>query len=215
MNFLDPSIDNFARSFTREESNLLKKINRETNLKVLQPRMLSGHLQGQVLSMLSHMIVPERILEIGTYTGYSAICLAEGLAKNGKLHTIESNEELKSVFTKYFIEAGLENQIVSHVGNAVDIIPDINEVFDLVFIDADKQNYSNYFFMTIDKVKIGGYIIADNVLWSGKVVESKENMDEETLAIVEFCETVANDSRVEQVLFPIRDGLLIARKVSN
>ena len=177
--------------------------------------MLSGHLQGQVLSMLSHMIKPDVILEIGTYTGYSAICLAQGLTTNGKLHTIEFNEELESIFTKYFKEAGLNEKIISHIGNAMDVIPKINEELDLVFIDADKENYSNYYKLTLDKLKVGGYIIADNVLWSGKVVEPKETLDPETLALVEYCETVANDPRVEQVLFPIRDGLLIARKISD
>ncbi|NQY67480.1 MAG: O-methyltransferase [Flavobacteriales bacterium] len=215
MNFLDPAIENFAKKFTTEESTLLKKINRDTHAKILRPRMLSGHLQGQALAMFSSMIKPKSILEIGTYTGYSAICLVEGLQENGVLHTIESNEELESVFTKYFKEANLQDMIKSYIGTALDIIPTIKGQFDLIFIDADKSNYSNYFNITIDKLNVGGYIIADNVLWSGKVISPKDELDSETLAIVNFCELVANDSRMEQVLFPIRDGLLVCRKISD
>ena len=187
MEFIDESLVSFIEKHTQQESNVLKKLNRETYAKVLTPRMLAGHLQGRVISMLSNMIQPTQVLEIGTYTGYSAICWAEGLSKTGQLHTIDINEELKDMVDRYLEESGVSNQVFTYVGNAIDIIPSINEVFDVVFIDADKENYSNYFDLVFDKVKKGGYIIADNVLWSGKVVGERDKMDDETVALVDYC----------------------------
>lgn len=212
MEFLDPKIDEYVCNHTEEEPELLKELSRETWAKVLQPRMLSGHLQGRVLSMLSKMIKPEVILEIGTYTGYSAICLAEGLSETGVLHTIDINEELKDMTEKYLKKAHLDKIVKTHVGDALDIIPEIQGGFDLVFIDADKENYSNYFDMVIDRVNTGGYIIADNVLWSGKVIEEIDPKDEETQALVNYSNKIKEDNRVEALLLPVRDGLMISRK---
>jgi len=212
MDFLPKEIDNFITGHTELEPQILAELNHETWEKVLIPRMLSGHFQGRVLSMLSHMIKPKTILEIGTYTGYSAICFAEGLQKGGKIITIDINEELESIVNKYIAKSKLNNVIFPQIGNAIDIIPTKKENFDLVFIDADKQNYSNYYDLVFDKVKPGGYIIADNVLWSGKIIENQEKLDPDTLALVKYCEKVNNDIRVQNVLFPIRDGLMIVRK---
>ncbi len=211
MDFLSEALQHYIDGHTTKEPELLARINRETNLSVLKPRMLSGHLQGRVLSMISKMIKPNLILEIGTYTGYSAICLAEGLAPKGKLITIDINEELEQRVRGYFGEANLSDTIDYRIGNAIEIIPRINENIDLVFIDADKENYSQYFDLVIDKMSEGGYILADNVLWSGKVLDEK--MDKDTKAIVEFNTKVNEDSRVENVLLPIRDGIMILRKV--
>jgi len=213
MDFIDESLVSFIENHSQQESDVLKRLNRETYAKVLTPRMLAGHLQGRVISMLSNMIQPNQVLEIGTYTGYSAICWAEGLNKNGKLHTIDINEELKGMVDRYIEEAGVGKQVLTYIGNAIEIIPTINEIFDVVFIDADKENYSRYFDLVFDKVKKGGYIIADNVLWSGKVVGERQNMDDETAALVDYCKKIHRDERVENVLFPIRDGLMIARKL--
>ena len=210
MEFLPEEISNYTESHTSAESELLAKLNRETWSKMIQPRMLSGHLQGRVLSMMSHMIRPNRILEIGTYTGYSAICLSEGLTEHGKVITLDINEEFEDIINRYLIEAGLQNKIELKIGNALEVIRDLDEVFDLVFIDADKENYSNYFDLVIEKVRSGGFIIADNVLWSGKVLQDKT--DDETQALKNYNEKVLNDDRVENVLFPIRDGLMICRK---
>ena len=212
MEFLDPALDRFIANNTEDESPLLQDLNRETYAKVLQPRMLSGHLQGRVLSMLSHMIRPMNILEIGTYTGYSALCLAEGMPKQGKLITIDINEELEKVVRHYFEKSDFNSLIDYKIGNAMEIIPSLNEKFDLVFIDADKNNYSNYYDLVFDKVNTGGYIIADNVLWSGKVAENTTKHDKDTQAIIDFCLKVQQDERVQNVLFPIRDGLLVCRK---
>ena len=212
MDFLPEEIDNFITRLTEKEPQLLAELNHETWEKVLIPRMLSGHFQGRVISMLSHMISPKHILEIGTYTGYSAICFAEGLQKNGTIHTIDINEELESMINKYIKKSDLKNTIINHIGDAINIIPTLKEEFDIVFIDADKSNYSNYYDLVFDKVKRGGYIIADNVLWSGKITQPKENLDPDTLALVEYSEKINNDNRVQNVLFPIRDGLMIARK---
>ena len=211
MELIDPGISDYSEQHTSPESQLLKKINRDTYAGVMMPRMLSGHLQGRFLSMISKMIRPKNILEIGTYTGYSAICLAEGLAPQGKLITLDVNEELETKVRGYFVQAGLEQVIDYRIGNALKMIPDINEAFDLVFIDADKENYSNYFDLVIDKVVPGGYVLADNVLWSGKVLGTKP--DKDTRAILEFNKKVHDDERVENVLVPIRDGILMMRKL--
>jgi len=212
MDFLPEEIENYVIKNTEKESEVLSELNHETWEKVLIPRMLSGHIQGRILSMLSHMINPATILEIGTYTGYSAICLAEGLKEGGKIHTIDINEELESMVNTYIDKANLSEAITNHIGNAIDIIPTLTELFDLVFIDADKTNYSNYYDLVFDQVKPGGYIIADNVLWSGKVVEPREKLDPDTIALIEYSEKVNNDDRVQNVLFPVRDGLMIVRK---
>jgi predicted O-methyltransferase YrrM len=214
MDFIAKEIEDYAELFTREEGEVLAALNRETYAKVLTPRMLSGHLQGQILRMLSQMIKPKNILEIGTYTGYSALCMADGLQEGGKLITIDVNEELQDIIRKYVGEAGRSDTIDLRIGNAVDIIPTLNEQFDIVFIDADKENYPNYFDLVIDKVNIGGYIIADNVLWSGKVLEDDSVLDKDTIALKDYAKKVKADPRVENVLMPIRDGLLIARKLA-
>jgi len=214
MEFLPETIVDYITHHTTDEPDLLKELNHETWEKVLIPRMLSGHLQGRVLSMFCHMMKPTSILEIGTYTGYSALCLAEGLDENGKIHTIDINEELHSMIKRYIQKAGLEKTIIPHIGHALDIIPQLSETFDLVFIDADKTNYSNYFDAIIDSVRPGGFIIADNVLWSGKVVDDKSSMDEDTKALAEYSNKINKDARVENVLLPIRDGLMVARKLA-
>jgi len=212
MDFLDEKIENYSLQHSQEESDILKKVNRETHSKVMQPRMLSGHMQGNFLAMISKMIQPKQILEIGTYTGYSAICLAQGLQQEGKLHTIDVNEELEKMVRSYFNEAGLTDSINYYIGDATKIIPTIDEQFDLVFIDADKKNYSNYYDLVFNKVKSGGYIVADNVLWSGKILDLKKNKDTDTLLIDAFNKKVHNDIRIEHMLLPLRDGLMIARK---
>jgi caffeoyl-CoA O-methyltransferase len=211
MEFIHEKINAYAEQHSTPETTALKNLNRETQVKILMPRMVSGHLQGRVLSMLSHMIKPMNILEIGTYTGYSAICLAEGLQEGGVLHTIDVNEELTEMVNKYVNEAGFTNKIQAHVGKALDIIPTLNYEFDMVFIDADKVNNAAYYDLVFDKVRKGGYIITDNVLWSGKVVNEK--LDTDTKIIIDFNAKVHNDPRVENVLLPIRDGLLVARKL--
>jgi len=214
MDFIAKEIEVYAEEFTREEGEVLAALNRETYAKVMTPRMLSGHLQGQVLRMFSQMIKPANILEIGTYTGYSALCMVDGLQKGGKLITIDVNAELQDIILRYFDKAGKSNQIDSRIGNALQIIPSLQENFDLVFIDADKENYSNYFDLVFDKLNVGGYIIADNVLWSGKVLEDDSNLDKDTIALKEYAKKVKADPRVENVMMPIRDGLLIARKLA-
>lgn len=212
MDIIHKEIQAYAEKHTSEESPLLKKINRDTHAQVLSPRMLSGQLQGRVLSMISCMLRPEVILEIGTYTGYSALCMAEGLRENGKLITIDINEELYDRVSGYFREANLHDRIDYRIGDATVIIPRLQERFDLVFIDADKENYSRYFDLVIDRVNLNGIILADNVLWSGKVLQSRP--DKDTRAIVDFNEKVQRDKRVENVLLPIRDGIMMMRKVS-
>jgi len=213
MEFLDEDLQRYAEEHTSPESELLHKINRQTHLHVMKPRMLSGHMQGRLLAMFSHMIRPKQILEVGTYTGYSALCLAEGLQEDGTLHTIDINEELEDMVRGYIAEAGLTESVKYYIGNALEIIPTIEATFDLVFIDADKYNYSTYYDMVIDRVRSGGYIIADNVLWSGKVLEKyRKKLDEDTAALLDFNKKVHEDPRVENILLPVRDGLLIARK---
>ena len=212
MEFIDEALAAYAENHTSQESGLLQKINRETWSQVLMPRMLSGHLQGRLLSMISRMINPLNILEIGTYTGYSAICLAEGLRTNGKITTIDINDELESRVRGYFNETKNPSQYDYRIGDASDLIPSIQERFDLVFIDADKVNYLHYFEMVIEKVNPGGYILADNVLWSGKILQDGGKMDEDTKALFTFNDAVKNDKRVETLLLPVRDGIMVMRK---
>ena len=214
MEFLDKGILDYVEQHTSPENELLKKVNRDTQANVLMPRMLSGHLQGRVLSMFSNMIRPNRILEIGTYTGYSALCLAEGLLPGGIIHTVDINEELEGKVRNYFAESAYGSRIKYHIGNALDIVPGLEEVWDLVFIDADKVNYERYYDLVMDGVRPGGFIIADNVLWSGKVVDAADKKPaKDTQAILSFNKKVHEDARVENVLFPIRDGLMVIRKV--
>lgn len=212
MEFIDEELANYASAHSSEEPEILKKLNRETHLKMMQSRMLSGHLQGRLLSLLSHLSRPKCILEIGTYTGYSAICLAEGLAEDGILHTIDNNPE-RDVFVNRFIdEAKMTDKIRTYIGDARLVIPTITGEFDIVFIDADKSGYAEYYDLIIDRVIPGGIIITDNVLWSGKVIEPVKANDEDTRLICVYNEKIAADSRVEVVLLPIRDGISIARK---
>jgi len=213
MDFLDEKLAAYIDAHTAEEPEHLQQLNRETWAKVIMPRMLSGHLQGRVLAMFSRMIQPKRILEIGTYTGYSALCLAEGLTSDGKLITIDINEELEEIVQRYIGNSDYRDKIETLTGNATDLIPELKETFDLVFIDADKENYCRYYDLVIDKLRPGGFIIADNVLWSGNVIKNRTDMDEETLAIDLFNKKVHNDSRIENVLFPVRDGLMVCRKI--
>lgn len=213
MEFIDKALSVYAEKHTSPESALLGKVNRETHLEVLKPRMLSGHLQGRFLAMLSQMLQPKHVLEIGTYTGYSALCLAEGLAEGGLLHTIDINEELQARVQGYIAEAGLENKVQFHVGKALDLIPDFDVAWDMVFIDADKPAYRAYYEMVLPRMRQGGILLADNVLWSGKVVaERKGKPDKSTAALLEFNAWVQQDDRVENVLLPIRDGLMMVRK---
>ncbi len=210
MEFITQELANYCNVHTNPENELLQELNRQTNLKIMMPRMLSGHLQGRFLSMISHMIKPDLILEIGTYTGYSALCMAEGLKPNGKIITLDINAEIESFVRTYFAKSELNSKIDYRIGNALEIIPQLNLQFDLVFIDADKINYLNYYNLVIDKIKPGGYVIADNVLWSGRILEDKK--DKDTLAICAFNDFVMNDVRVEKVMAPIRDGLYLIRK---
>jgi len=210
MEFLDENILKYVEAHSSAEDGLLRRINRETHLSVLKPRMLSGHLQGRVLAMVSKMIKPRLVLEIGTYTGYSALCLAEGLAENGKLVTIDINEELEGRVRGYFKESKFNDKIDYRIGDAKKVIPTLDGPIDLVFIDADKEGYSLYYDLAIDKVKTGGFILADNVLWSGKVLDEKP--DKDTMEIVGFNRKVAEDPRVEHLLLPIRDGIMVLRK---
>lgn len=212
---IPPSIENYACDYSTEESLVLSQLNRETHLKVNLPIMLSGHLQGKILEFISYMIQPKQVLEIGTYTGYSAICLAAGLKENGELHTIDINEELYDMCQSYFEKAGLSKKIIQHIGHAADIIPRIDCIFDLVFIDADKQNYHLYYDLVIDRLPIGAYILADNVLYDGEVLLAQEEQSKNAKAIQAFNEKIRDDKRVIQVLLPIRDGLLLMKKISD
>ena len=212
MHFLPEAIDNYATAHTQAEPDVLAKLTRETYQKILQPRMLSGHFQGRLLSILSKIVNPKTILELGTYTGYSAICLAEGLKENGELHTLDINEELQSIQNKYFELSGFRNNIHQHLGEALKILPNLDMKFDLIFMDADKPNYPAYFNLIIDKLNPGGILLTDNVLWSGKVVEPLKMDDESTRALLEYNTLVATDSRLETVMLPIRDGLSLSRR---
>jgi predicted O-methyltransferase YrrM len=211
MHFLPEKLDEYVVKHTQEEPQILYELTRETWQKVLNPRMLSGAFQGRVLSMITKLVNPSTILEIGTYTGYSALCMAEGLAKDGMIHTIDKNEELVSLQDKYFEKAGVKNQIEQYVGNALEIIPTIDTTYDLVFIDADKSNYINYFNLIIDKMNPGGIILSDNVLWSGKVIEKLDPKDLDTKVLLEYNALLNSDDRIETVLLPIRDGLTVSR----
>jgi predicted O-methyltransferase YrrM len=211
MHFLSPLLENYIADHSEPEPTLLTELTRETHLKVVQPRMITGHFQGRVLSMLSKLIHPKYILEIGTYTGYSALCLAEGLQKDGQLHTIEVNEELHQLQRTYFDKSGFGPQIFQHTGDALDIVPTLDQIFDLVFIDAQKVNYDAYFEVVIQKTKPGSVILSDNVLWSGKVVEPLQKGDKATEALLAYNQKLKNDPRVETVLLPIRDGLTLSR----
>ena len=211
MHFLPEKIDTYAVNHSQQEPKILQELTRETWQKVLNPRMLSGAFQGRVLSMISKLIQPKSVLEIGTYTGYSALCLAEGLAKDGMLYTIDKNEELEELQHSYFQKSNYNNQIKQYIGNAIDIIPTMDKKFDLVFIDADKSNYLNYFDLIIDKMNTGGVILSDNVLWSGKVVEKLNPKDIDTKILLEYNNKLNEDNRLETVLLPIRDGLTISR----
>ncbi|MGM0636474.1 MAG: O-methyltransferase [Bacteroidota bacterium] len=211
MDFLPDEINKYVDEHSQKEPEILAELNRETWQKVLQPRMLSGHYQGRVLSLLSKLINPKNILEIGTYTGYSAICLAEGIQKDGKLHTIDKNEELAPLQNKYFEKSGYRKHIVQHIGNALDIIPNLTDQFDLVFIDADKSNYPNYLDLILPKMKSGSVILSDNVLWSGKVLEETQKNDADTAALKIYNKKLNEDDRLETVILPIRDGLTLSR----
>ena len=212
MHFLPQQIDDYIVSHSAKEPELLQKLNRETNQKVLQPRMLSGNYQGRILSMISKLVQPKAILEIGTYTGYSALCLAEGLKSDGILHTIDINEELFDLQKKYFDQSSYKDQIKQHLGDATEIVPTLEEDFDLVFIDADKSNYPTYFGLVMQKLKPGGIILSDNVLWSGKVIQPLQDDDESTRALLEYNKLLVEDERLETVMLSVRDGLTISRR---
>ena len=212
MHFISEKLDDYVVKHSEEEPALLATLTRETYQKILQPRMLSGHYQGRVLSVLSKLIRPKTILELGTFTGYSALCLAEGLDKNGILHTIDINEELVDFQRSYFDKSDYGSQIIQHLGSALDIIPTLDTTFDLVFMDADKPNYINYFHQIIDKLNSGGVILSDNVLWSGKVIEALDPSDISTKIVLEYNTLLKEDPRLETVLLPIRDGLTVSIK---
>lgn len=212
---LTKPIEAYAEQYTTAETTVLAALNRETNIKRGDAVMLSGHLQGSFLQMISHMVRPKRILEIGTFTGYSAICLAQGLQAGGHLHTIEIDEELQTMSSGYFKEAGLQDKITQHIGIAAEIIPALNETFDLVFIDADKLNYELYYDLVFDKLATGGYLLADNVLYDGEVVLPEEQQSKNAKAIIGFNKKVQADKRVEHLLLPLRDGVMIVRKVAG
>jgi predicted O-methyltransferase YrrM len=211
MDFISKEIEEYAALHTQEEPELLKQLNRETWQKMLAPRMLSGHLQGRLLALLSKLLHPKSILEIGTYTGYSALCLAEGLSEKGLIHTIDRNEELVTIQNKYFNLSPYKDQIKQYLGSALEIIPEITDTFDMVFIDADKSNYSNYFNLVINKMKPGAIILSDNVLWSGKVIQKLDKKDSDTKALIDYNILLKKDPRIENILLPIRDGLSVSR----
>lgn len=212
MEFISEELDNYVCAHTENEPDLLYELNRRTHMNVLIPRMLSGHFQGRVLSMLSHMIRPRNILEIGTYTGYSALCLAEGLVDGGKILTIDKNEELEDLVEEFVQKSEYKDYIAMMIGDAMQIVPTLEDSYDLVFIDADKENYINYYNLVIDKLNPGGYILLDNVLWSGKVLEPTVEGDADTAILIELNDLIHNDDRVQEVLLPIRDGLMLVRK---
>ncbi len=211
MHFLSEDLEDYVAFHSQNEPELLAQLNKETYQKILLPRMLSGHFQGRVLSMLSKLIRPISILEIGTYTGYATLCLCEGMQENGMVHTIDIKEELVDFQRKYFDKSPWGGQIIQHLGEAIDVIPTIETNFDLVFIDADKENYLNYYELIVPKMNKGGIILSDNVLWSGKVVEPLKEGDLSTKILLEYNQRLKDDIRVETVLLPIRDGLTVSR----
>ncbi|QBA63483.1 O-methyltransferase [Muriicola soli] len=211
MHFLPDRLQQYLTDHSENEPEYLTELSRETHLKVLQPRMITGHYQGRVLSILSKIIRPERILEIGTYTGYSALCLAEGLPPKGELHTIDINEELEDIQRRYFEKSGYGKQIIQHVGNAIEIIPQLDMQFDLVFIDAEKKEYSRYLEVVLPKMRAGSILLSDNVLWSGKVIEALDPADKATEALLDYNKMLKEDQRIETVVLPIRDGLTLSR----
>jgi len=213
MYFISEELENYVAQHSESEPELLHQLNKETHQKILQPRMLSGHFQGRVLSMLSKILNPNHILELGTYTGYATLCLAEGLQENGTIDTIDINEELEEIQNKYFEKSGKRTQIIQHIGSALELIPTLNKKFDLVFIDADKENYINYWNMIVPMMNKGGIILSDNVLWSGKVLEEAKENDKSTRTLLEYNQITKNDPRVTTVLLPIRDGLTVSRVV--
>ena len=212
MDFISDKLADYLNKNSEKEPEILSQLSKETHQKILQPRMLSGHIQGRFLSFISKIKSPDKILEIGTYTGYSTICLAEGLSKNGKIDTIDKNEELIKIQNKYFEESGFRNKIIQHTGYAIDILKNLNEKYDIIFIDADKENYINYFNQASNKLCKNGIIISDNVLWSGKVLDSNQ-MDEETSTLVQFNKIINDDKRFKSIILPIRDGISISRLV--
>jgi caffeoyl-CoA O-methyltransferase len=214
MEFIPKEIEAYAEAHTEPENELLRQLNRETHAKVMRPRMLSGHMQGRLLALFSRLIRPHRILEIGTYTGYSALCLCEGLAEDGKIITIDRNEELEGFTSAAFDRSEYRSQIDYRIGNALDILPTLAGPFDLVFIDADKANYSQYYDMILHKLRPGGIIMADNVLWSGKIVEAPARQtDRDTMALLAFNKKIREDQRVKCLLLPVRDGIMVAQKI--
>ena len=212
MDFISDKLADYLNKNSEKEPEILSQLSKETHQKILQPRMLSGHIQGRFLSFISKIKSPDKILEIGTYTGYSTICLAEGLSKNGKIDTIDKNEELIKIQNKYFEKSGFRNKIIQHTGNALDILKNLNEKYDIIFIDADKENYINYFNQVSNKLSKNGIIISDNVLWSGKVLDSNK-MDQETSTLVQFNKIINDDKRFKSIILPIRDGISISRLV--
>ena len=212
MDFISDKLADYLNKNSEKEPEILSQLSKETHQKILQPRMLSGHIQGRFLSFISKIKSPDKILEIGTYTGYSTICLAEGLSKNGIIDTIDKNEELIKIQNKYFKKSGFRNNIVQHTGNALDILKSLNEKYDIIFIDADKENYINYFNQVSNKLSKNGIIISDNVLWSGKVLDSRQK-DEETSTLVKFNKIINEDKRFKSIILPIRDGISISRLV--
>jgi predicted O-methyltransferase YrrM len=206
-------IDKYCNLHSTPEDELLQEIVRYTHLHIMHPRMLSGHLQGLLLNMVSRMLRPHRILEIGTFTAYATLCLAQGLAPGGILHTIEHNDELEDICRTFIGRSRYAPQIQLHTGKALEVIPTLDETFDLVFIDGDKREYTDYFYAVIDKLRPGGFMIADNVLWDGKILETPQANDAQTLGIIQFNDTVQQDARVENLLLPLRDGLMICRKL--
>jgi caffeoyl-CoA O-methyltransferase len=209
---MEKELDKYIREHSTPEDKVLEELYRQTHLYVVNPNMASGHIQGKFLEMLSYMIHPSRILEIGTYTGYSAICLARGLKSGGQLHTIEINDELNEMSTHYFALAGVADRVTLHTGRAQDVIPEMKYIFDLVFIDADKREYCEYYELVFEKVRKGGFIIADNVLWGGKIEGEEALKDPQTKGVVKFNEMVRKDPRVEKIVLPLRDGLMLIRK---
>jgi len=208
-------LDQYILNHSSPEEDYLRELDRETHQKVLHPRMLSGHLQGQILSMVSGMIKPKYILEIGTFTGYSALCLAKGLADGGELHTIEIDDELETISKKYFLKSGMSDRIFQHIGDARQIILSLDYEFDLVFIDADKRDYCDYYQLIFSKIPVGGFILADNVLWDGKVVDPESAEEEQTKGIMDFNNLIQNDPRVKNVILPVRDGIMVIQKVAE